>query len=121
MALRVPKNSPLRRTRSFFWGVHANDQGVGFRNEFHAMVNKGAIELVAPSRATGFGNDGRSVMLDDGRLLNADAVVVATGYSSSWTKIFDSEYFFRVNVNLLSSKPISFRRMDNGRDWVEQA
>jgi lysine/ornithine N-monooxygenase len=31
-------------------------------------------------------------VLKDGKSIKADAVVLATGYSSSWTKIFDREH-----------------------------
>ena len=38
-----------------------------------------------------FGDDGRSVILEDGRVFPAAAVVLATGYESTWRSMFDSE------------------------------
>ena len=74
---------------SLFWSIRSSDEGVGRPNGFHALVNAKAIELVAPSRVEGFGADGRSVVLNNGKTLRADAVVLATGYTSSWKDIFD--------------------------------
>lgn len=54
-------------------------------------MNKGNITLVSPARATAFGADGRSILLNDGRRLEADTVILATGYSSSWN-IFDGPF-----------------------------
>ncbi len=38
-----------------------------------------------------YGEDGRSVILDDGRSLLASAVVLCTGYTSSWSAMFNGE------------------------------
>ncbi|KAI0315357.1 FAD/NAD-P-binding domain-containing protein [Amylostereum chailletii] len=87
----VPADSPIRRTFSPFWSVRINDEGVPRANGFHALANAGKIALVAPARVAGFGEDGRSVVLEDGRTLRADAVVLATGYRSSWPQMFDGQ------------------------------
>ena len=55
------------------------------------MVSKGKINLVAPTKVSSFGEDGRSIITSDGRVLEADAVVLCTGFLSSWNKIFDSK------------------------------
>ncbi|KAI0044469.1 FAD/NAD-P-binding domain-containing protein [Auriscalpium vulgare] len=89
-ALDIPPDSPLRHTRSQFYGV-ANDEGVLSSTRFHGLVRDGKIELVAPARVDGFASDGRSVILDDGRVVQARAVVLATGYKSSWTAMFDKQ------------------------------
>ncbi|KZO93494.1 FAD/NAD-P-binding domain-containing protein [Calocera viscosa TUFC12733] len=88
-ALGIPSNSPLRRAQDLFWSIRTNDEGVGGRERFHALVNNGKIDLIAPARAVSFGSDGRSIILNDGRVLPADAVIMATGYQSSWTKLFN--------------------------------
>lgn len=72
-----------------FWGIRTNDEGIGRSDNFFALVNAGNISLVAPARAEGYGADGRSVILDDGRSIRADAVILATGFTSSWRKLFD--------------------------------
>ena len=86
-----PGDSPLRNTRSPFWGVHINDEGTGRKDGFHALLSQGQISLVTPNRAQGYGSDGKSIMLRDGRALKANAVILATGFSSSWTGIFTGE------------------------------
>ncbi|CAL1698410.1 unnamed protein product [Somion occarium] len=94
-SLNIPSNSPLRRTHSLFYGVRTNDEGVGRPDGFHALVNQGKIELVAPVRVKGYapssGSEGKTVkvVLNDGRELTANAVILATGFMSSWSKIFD--------------------------------
>lgn len=56
-------------------------------------MNAGKIELVAPTRAVGYRRSANKkqvqVMLSDGRALDASAVVLATGYKSSWEEFFD--------------------------------
>jgi lysine/ornithine N-monooxygenase len=84
----VADNSPLRNIYSLFWSTSVNDEGVPQQNRFHALVNGGKIEVVAPARVQGFRPDG-NVLLTDGGTVKADLVLLATGYSSSWTGIFD--------------------------------
>ncbi|KAG6918033.1 hypothetical protein DXG01_016885 [Tephrocybe rancida] len=86
----VPKDSPLRNAHSLFWGIRTNDEGTYRPNSFYALVSSGKIQLAAPARATGFG-EGNSIILADGRILPADAVILATGYSSSWGDVFDDQ------------------------------
>ncbi|KAF7974401.1 hypothetical protein HWV62_38268 [Athelia sp. TMB] len=88
---KIPAKSPLRRHQPTFWTLRLNDEGVGHprRNGFYDLVKQGKIELAAPTRAVGYGADGTSVLLSDGRALAADAVVLATGFGSSWAPIFD--------------------------------
>ena len=69
--------------------MRTNDEGTGRKDGFHALVNEGKIELIAPARAAGFAADGKSVVLEDGRTIRAGAVVLATGFKSSWNDIFD--------------------------------
>ncbi|KZP03480.1 FAD/NAD-P-binding domain-containing protein [Athelia psychrophila] len=85
----IAKDSPLRKTRSLFLSVRANDEGVGRPNSFYDLVNRGKIELAAPARMASYGPDRKSVLLNDGRVLAADAVILATGFKSSWGPIFD--------------------------------
>jgi glycine/D-amino acid oxidase-like deaminating enzyme len=89
VVLRIPKDSPLRNAQSLFWGIRTNDEGAGRPNGFHALHHSGKIKLVAPARVERYGDDGRSVVLNSGETLKASAVILATGYKSSWSKIFD--------------------------------
>ncbi|KAH9922210.1 FAD/NAD-P-binding domain-containing protein [Fomitopsis serialis] len=87
--LSVPPNSPLRNAPGLFWTVSTNDEGTSRKDDFHTLVKDGKIELVAPARAAGYGADGQSVLLEDGRTLPASAIILATGFTSSWNGIFD--------------------------------
>lgn len=89
--LGVSRESPLRRTHSLFWNTRTNDEGIPREGSFHALVVAGKISLVAPARMVKFGDDGRSVILEDGRVFLAAAVVLATGYESMWRSMFDGE------------------------------
>jgi hypothetical protein len=91
--LGVSSDSPLRRSHSLFWNTRTNDEGVPSEGSFHALARAGKISLVSPARVAKFGDDGRSVVLDDGRVIPAAAVILATGYQSTWRPIFDGERF----------------------------
>lgn len=77
--LGVSLESPLRRTHSLLWSTRTNE-GIPREGSFHALAVSGKIFLVGPAK---FGDDGRSVILEDGRLVPAAAVVLATGYEST--------------------------------------
>jgi hypothetical protein len=83
----VPKDSPLRNAHPFFWGIRLNDEGKPRKDSFFALVNEGRIELVAPQRVTRFDSSGGGIVLGNGTILPSDVVILATGYTSSWTKI----------------------------------
>ncbi|KAI0650868.1 hypothetical protein C8Q79DRAFT_1007092 [Trametes meyenii] len=72
----VPVDSPLRNTVDPFWNVRLNDEGVPRPSGFHALALAGKID------------DGQSVVLDDGRIVRVSAVVLDTGYKSSWEHLF---------------------------------
>ncbi len=88
-AAGVPPDSPLRHAVLPYWHTRVNDEGVPRTNGFHSLVIGGKIEVVCPARAAGYGQDGHSIVLDDGRILSASAVILATGYASSWPAMFD--------------------------------
>ncbi|TCD66639.1 hypothetical protein EIP91_001106 [Steccherinum ochraceum] len=99
-AMNVPDSSPLHNTHDLFWSVHSNDEGIPDPNRFHALVNAGKIEIIAPARVVGYsessstdasGSPTVTVETADGQRITANAVVVCTGYESSWTKLFDDE------------------------------
>jgi dimethylaniline monooxygenase (N-oxide forming) len=69
---------------SLFWDIRLNDEGAQTKESFFTLANAGKIELVAPMHVTGYAPNGRGVVLRDARTLDADAVVLATGYTSSW-------------------------------------
>ncbi|KAF8469817.1 FAD/NAD-P-binding domain-containing protein [Russula ochroleuca] len=85
--LGVSRDSPLRRTHSLFWNTRTNDEGIPSEGSFHALAVSGKISLVARTRVAKFGDD--SVILDDGSKFPAAAVILATGYQSTWRPIFD--------------------------------
>ncbi|KAI0058580.1 FAD/NAD-P-binding domain-containing protein [Artomyces pyxidatus] len=90
-AIGAAEDSPLRRIHSPFWSIRISDEGVPRPNRFHMLASSGKIDLVAPARVASYGHDGQSVVLHDGRVLRANAVILATGYSSSWDSIFDTQ------------------------------
>ncbi|KAF8551014.1 FAD/NAD(P)-binding domain-containing protein [Imleria badia] len=96
--LRIPKDSPMRNTHSMFWYCRINDEGTGRKDGFHALVNQGKIKLVAPAKAKDYASDGESIVLRDGRTLRANAVILATGFSSSWTGIFSEKTIHQLGV-----------------------
>ncbi|KAI6098806.1 FAD/NAD(P)-binding domain-containing protein [Pisolithus croceorrhizus] len=87
-SLNIPQNSPLRNSRSLFWGIRANEEGTGKKDGFHALCNEGKIKLAAPARAVKYTDDGESVLLSNGTEIKANTVILATGFKSSWTDIF---------------------------------
>ncbi|KAI0058583.1 FAD/NAD-P-binding domain-containing protein [Artomyces pyxidatus] len=98
-AIGAAEDSPLRRIHSPFWSIRISDEGVPSPNRFHMLAGSGKIDLVSPARVVSYGHDGKSVVLNDGRMLRADAVVLATGYSSSWASIFDDETSTTLGLN----------------------
>lgn len=90
--LGVPRNSPLRRTRSLFWTLRTNDEGIGLPDGFYDLMRRGKIELIAPARAVSIANDGQGVVLHDKRVIRATAIINATGHASTWDKILDREW-----------------------------
>ncbi|KAF8976417.1 hypothetical protein BDQ17DRAFT_1551203 [Cyathus striatus] len=64
---KIPPESPLRRAHSLFWSIRTNDEGAGRPNGFHALVNAGVIEVIAPAHVEGYATDGRSVLLSNGK------------------------------------------------------
>ncbi|KXN85055.1 putative flavin-containing monooxygenase 1 [Leucoagaricus sp. SymC.cos] len=95
----IPSESPLRRTHSLFWGVRTNDVGAARPDSYHTLALSDKIEIIAPARAAGFSSDGRSILLDDGKSVVAGAVVLATGYSSSWSKLFSEKTAEEIGIN----------------------
>jgi len=97
--LKIGENSPLRNSRPLYWGLTQNDEGTGIDTAFHAMVSKGKIELIAPTRVASFGEDGRTISTSDGRVLEADAVVLCTGFYSSWNKVFNQSTIEEIGLS----------------------
>ncbi|KAG6861662.1 hypothetical protein C0995_013664 [Termitomyces sp. Mi166 len=113
----LPTNSPLRNTHSVFWGIRTNDEGSYRLNSFHGLVQSGKIKLVAPARATGFGDDGKSVTLKDGQVLSADVVILATGFKSSWTSLFDAQTATELGI----SRHVPFTNTPHNWDYTSLA
>ncbi|KAI0312356.1 FAD/NAD-P-binding domain-containing protein [Amylostereum chailletii] len=104
-ALGVPGDSPLRNAYSAFWSIRFNDEGCPRPNSFFSLVNEGKIELISPSRVDRYGKDPHTVVLNNGAVLQADALVLATGYGSSWADILDGKIFFHVGLKRHAPQP----------------
>ena len=73
------------------WNMRTNDEGARRDGSLHTLALSGKISLITLVQVTKFGDDGRSVILDDGHVIPAAAVILVTGYESTWRSIFDSE------------------------------
>ncbi|KAI1795062.1 FAD/NAD(P)-binding domain-containing protein [Ganoderma leucocontextum] len=98
-AASIPMDSVLRNTVSSYWHDRVNDEGVPQPNGFHALALSGRIGVVSPAYATEFSEDGKSVILDNGSSIRASAVVLATGYHSSWLPMFDDNTVEELGLN----------------------
>ncbi|EIW61544.1 FAD/NAD-P-binding domain-containing protein [Trametes versicolor FP-101664 SS1] len=98
-AANIPTDSPLRNTVSPFWHVRINDEGIPRENGFHGLAVAGKIDVITPAHAVGFSEDGQSVTLDSGRSIRASAVVLATGYQSSWSSLFEANAAEELGLN----------------------
>ena len=87
-AFKIPRGSPLRRSHSLFWGVRVNDEGCVRPSSFHSLATSGEIEVIAPARLVGYADDGKSVIISNGRVIATKCVLLGTGYQSSWANIF---------------------------------
>ncbi|KAJ2933423.1 hypothetical protein H1R20_g3675, partial [Candolleomyces eurysporus] len=97
-AYSIPPDSPFRHTDPLFWGVRLSDDGLVRNDSFYGLVNAGAIKVIAPHRVTGYSDDGKGVLLNDGSTLRAKVVALATGYQSSWSSIFSQETFDEIGL-----------------------
>ncbi|KAJ3017760.1 hypothetical protein NUW54_g508 [Trametes sanguinea] len=104
-AMNIPVDSPLRNTVSPYWHVRVNDEGVPRPNGFHPLAVAGKIEVLSPAHVTGFSEDGTSVSLDDGRSLRASVLVLATGYTSSWSPLFEENTIEELGLNPHLAEP----------------
>ncbi|KIJ33143.1 hypothetical protein M422DRAFT_265026 [Sphaerobolus stellatus SS14] len=52
---------------TLFWGIRTNDEGVGSPDGFHALANAGKTNFESPTRVETFGDDGHSVVLNNGK------------------------------------------------------
>jgi dimethylaniline monooxygenase (N-oxide forming) len=76
--------------------MHTTDEGVYSPESFYAAVSRRDIQVFPSTHVEGFGLDGRSVILSTGQSLPADVVILATGFTSSWSRIFDGSSLFIV-------------------------
>ena len=70
---------------------------------FHSLVTSGEIEVIAPARLVGYGDDGKSAIISNGRVIATKCVLLGTGYQSSWTNIFKGLTLFLSTFNILVS------------------
>ncbi|KAJ3527639.1 hypothetical protein NMY22_g9712 [Coprinellus aureogranulatus] len=83
----IPEDSPLRDTHSLFWDTRYGDQGVRRDDSFPALASQGKITLRTKVHVSRYYEGG--VELGTGEKLEAAAVILATGYRSSWDGMFD--------------------------------
>ncbi|KAH6907510.1 hypothetical protein BKA70DRAFT_1189506 [Coprinopsis sp. MPI-PUGE-AT-0042] len=110
----IPVGHPLRLTRSMFWEGRTNDEGVRRDDSFHSLVLDGRINVkggvgVVSWRSrqleenvagvsesdrqlrTKTDTDEAYLLLSDGDKLYPGAVVLCTGFTSSWDAVFDEQ------------------------------
>ncbi|KAF9074343.1 FAD/NAD(P)-binding domain-containing protein [Rhodocollybia butyracea] len=97
-SFQIPSTSPLRLCQDPFWSLRVNDEVCRRGNGFHVLANLGKIHIEAPARAIGFGQDKRSLVLSSGKVVRADAIVLATGYESSWVDLFDAKTIDQIGL-----------------------
>ncbi|KAF8917111.1 FAD/NAD-P-binding domain-containing protein [Mucidula mucida] len=114
-AFHIPPESPLRLAQDMFWSLRVNDEVQRRNNGFHTLANEGKIGIIAPARAVAFGEDGHSIVLSDGSVVRADAIVLATGYKSSWTKIFDENTMNEVGLGKYPPQYVA--EVNHAREW----
>ncbi|KAF5315243.1 hypothetical protein D9619_007506 [Psilocybe cf. subviscida] len=90
-AVNATKDSPLYASHHLFWSIRVNDTGTVRPDSFHSLAHAGLINIISPARATGYGDDGKSVRLSNGQEIKAKVVILATGYQSSWAPIFTTQ------------------------------
>ncbi|KAF8802218.1 FAD/NAD(P)-binding domain-containing protein [Phlegmacium glaucopus] len=107
-AFNIPKDSPLRLAPSIFWTVRTGDEGCASATNFHGLATSGKIEVIAPARLVGYADDGRSVILSNGRVMPVKCVLLGTGYQSSWANIFPKKMAEEIGIDKhISEKKIT--------------
>lgn len=82
--LGLAADSPLRPKTSIFWGGRAaGPTNVKDPSSLFALIHAGRVEVVSSVRVVGYGDDGTSVMLDNGTALQAKAIILGTGFKPS--------------------------------------
>lgn len=89
LTARIPLGSPLRNTHSLFWEYRSDDLGAPSSTDWLSLANSpsSGIEIISPAKVVGLVS--HSVLLSDGSKVKADAVVLGTGFASSWDVLFD--------------------------------
>ncbi|KAJ7257344.1 hypothetical protein C8J57DRAFT_1185805 [Mycena rebaudengoi] len=116
--LGLAPNSPLRPKTHIFWGGRAaGPVDVTDPHGFFAQIKSGAITLVAPARVVGYGSGGTSLLLDDGQMISAAAVVLGTGFSVSHAAFMDDAV--RTEAGLKPRAPPSASTDDKMYTWMK--
>ena len=89
MTFSIPSSSPFRNAHSLFWGIRINDEGVGSPTGFFSAVKENKINIISPARVKGFSDDGKGIVLENGKHIEAEAIILCTGFTSSWDPILD--------------------------------
>ncbi|KAF9268375.1 FAD/NAD-P-binding domain-containing protein [Marasmius fiardii PR-910] len=119
-AMSIPRDSPLRLSHSLFWSIRVGDAGVPRSTEFFTLANEGKIDVVAPARVTGYGSsNGQSITLkvNNGTELKATAVILATGFSSSWNALFDEKTAEEIGINRHPPDPRDLYNRSADEEW----
>ncbi|KAG7096524.1 hypothetical protein E1B28_003953 [Marasmius oreades] len=119
-AMSIPKESPLRLSRTLFWTIRVGDAGLPRPTSFFSLVNEKKINVIAPARVTGYGaSDGKTVVLkvNNGTELRANAVILATGFTSSWSTLFDERTAEDIGINRHPPDPPDPNNQSAGEEW----
>lgn len=82
--LGLAADSPLRPNTSIFWGGRAaGPTNVKDPASLFSLIHAGRVDVVTSVRVVGYGDDGTSVMLDNGTALSAKAIILGTGFKPS--------------------------------------
>ena len=116
-----------------FWEGRTNDEGVSQYDSFHGLVLQGRIEVKGGIGVVGW-RDGETneeeltetdenrtnvkkayLLLSNGEKLHPGAVVLCTGYKSSWDAVFEGATAHSITL-FIRSKPSTRTYSERDRD-----
>ncbi|KAF5388998.1 hypothetical protein D9757_005121 [Collybiopsis confluens] len=137
-SFKIPHSSPLRLAQDPFWSLRVNDEvrvrvktrvreGENDRKTFHELVNRGSIRVEAPARVLGIGTrkrqdngegeDEQDLTLSNGQAIRPSAIILATGYESSWPDLFDAETMNQIGLGRYSTSPLEYPHTTYEEEW----
>ncbi|KAJ7772841.1 FAD/NAD-P-binding domain-containing protein [Mycena maculata] len=102
--LGLAPDSRLRSKTSLFWGGRpAGPTDIKDPTGFFALVDSGAINLIAPAHVLDYDTSGTSLLLDNEQTIPAAAVVLGTGFGVSHAAFMDDAA--RAQAGLIPQAP----------------